>query len=65
MLHSRPVQKNVTSATNLDIERILEEDAVSDDEKMKMYSTALTRYLSATKNNGEMVVDVKACQTLA
>ena len=41
----------MTSATNLDIEHILEDDSVSDDEKMKMYSTALTRYFSATKNN--------------
>ena len=49
--HSRPVERKVTSATNLDLERILEDDSVSDDQKMKMYSTALTRYLSATKNN--------------
>ena len=41
----------MTSATNLDLERILEDDSVSDDQKMKMYLTALTRYLSATKNN--------------
>ena len=41
----------MTSATNLDIERILEDDSVSDDQKMKLYSTVLTRYLSATKNN--------------
>ena len=33
--HSRPVQRKVTSATNLDIERILEDDSVSDDEKME------------------------------
>ena len=44
----------MTAAINLDIKRILEDDIVSDDQKMKMYSTALTRYLSATKNN-EMV----------
>ena len=50
-LHSRPVQRKVTPATNLDIERIFEDDSVSDDEMMKMYSTALTRYLSATNNN--------------
>ena len=49
--HSRSVKKRVTSATNLDIECILEDDSVSEDEKMIMYSTALTRYLSATKNN--------------
>ena len=41
----------MTSATNLDIKRILQDDPVSDDEKMKKYSTALTRYLSATKNS--------------
>ena len=40
----------MTSSTNLDIERILEDDSVSDDKKMQMYSTALTRHLSATKN---------------
>ena len=49
--HSRLVQRKVTSATNLDIERILEDDSMSDDQKMKKYSTALTRYLSAIKNN--------------
>ena len=38
--HFRPVQRKVTCATNLDIERILEDDYVSDDQKMKMYSTA-------------------------
>ena len=41
----------MTSATNLDIERILREDSVSDDEKMKIYLTAFTRYLIATKNH--------------
>ena len=45
------MESKVTSATNLDIERILEDDSVSDDEKITMYSTALTRYLSAPKNN--------------
>ena len=49
--HSRPVERKVTSATNLDIKHILEDDSVSDNQKMKMYSTALTRYLGATKNN--------------
>ena len=48
--HSRPVKK-LSSATNIDIERILGDNSVSDDEKMKMYSTALTRFLSVTKNN--------------
>ena len=41
--HSRSFQRKVTSAINLDIERILEDDSVSDDQKMKMYTTALTR----------------------
>ena len=50
-MHFRPVQKKVTSATNLDIERIFEYDSVSDNQKMKMYSTTLTRYLSAKKKN--------------
>ena len=49
--YSRPVVKKVTSVTNLDIERIFEDDSVSEDQKMNMYSSALTRYLSATKNN--------------
>ena len=47
--HSRPIERKVTSATNLNIERILEDDSVSDDQKMKMYSTALTRYLSGRR----------------
>ena len=51
MLPSRRVQRKVTSVTNLDIERIIEDDSVCDEEKMKMYSTPLTRYFSATKNN--------------
>ena len=34
--HSRPVERKVTSATNLDIERILEDDSVSDEQKMEM-----------------------------
>ena len=48
---SEDKKRKVTSATNLDIERILEDDSVSDDQKMKMYSTALTKHLNATKNN--------------
>ena len=51
MKHSRAVERKVTSATNLDIERILQYDNVSYDEKIKMYLTASTRYLSATKNS--------------
>ena len=35
----------MTSATNLYIERILEDDSVSDDQMMKMCLTTLTRYL--------------------
>ena len=34
--HSRPVERKGISATNLDIECILEVDSVSDDQKMKM-----------------------------
>ena len=45
------MQNKLTSATNLDIERILVDDSVSDNVQMKMYSTALTRYFSATKHN--------------
>ena len=57
--HSRPVQMKVTLATNLDIERILEDDSVSDDEKTKIYSTALTRYLIATQNNVLVCTDFR------
>ena len=49
--HFRRVERKVTSATNIHIERILEDDSVSEVQKMKMYSTALTRYFSATKND--------------
>ena len=48
---SHPVEKKMTSTTNLDVERILEDDSESDDEKMKFYSTALTRYSCTAKNN--------------
>ena len=47
--HSRPAEKKVTSASNLEIESILNDSTISDDEKIKMYSTALKRYLSAAK----------------
>ena len=49
--HTCSVEKKVPSSINLDIERILEGVSVNDDEKMKMYSSALTRCLSATKIN--------------
>ena len=39
------------SANNFDIDRILQDVSGSDDEKTKMYSTALTWYLSVTKNS--------------
>ena len=48
--HSRPAEKKVTSASNLKIESILCGNTISDDQKMKMYSTALNRYLSAAKS---------------
>ena len=47
--HSRSIEKKVTSATNLEIESILSDNTISDDQKMKMYSMALNRYLSAAK----------------
>ena len=40
----------MTSASNLEIESILTDNTISDDQKMKMYSTALKRYLSADKS---------------
>ena len=48
--HSRSVEKKVTSASNSEIESILNDNTISDDQKMKMYSTALNRYLSAAKS---------------
>ena len=48
--HSRSVEKKVTSASNLEIESILSDNTISDDQKMKMYSMALNRYLSAAKS---------------
>ena len=35
--------KAVTSASNLEIESILSDNTISDDHKLKMYSTALNR----------------------
>ena len=48
--HSRPAEKKVTSASNLEIESILSDSTISYDQKMKMYSAALNRYLSAVKS---------------
>ena len=48
--HSRSVEKKVTSVSNLEIESILSDNTIIDDQKMKMYSTALNRYLSAAKS---------------
>ena len=47
---SRQTEKKVTSASNLEIESILSDSTISDDQKMKMYSAALNRYLSAAKS---------------
>ena len=44
--HSKSVEKKVTSASNLEIESILSDNTISDDQKMKMYSMALNRYLN-------------------
>ena len=44
--HSNPVQKQMTSASNLEFESILSDNTISDDQKMKMYSTVLNQYLS-------------------
>ena len=41
----------MTPATISDIERILRDDYVNDDETITVNSTALTRYMSVTKNN--------------
>ena len=48
--HSRSVEKKVTSASNLEIESILSDNMISDVQKIKMYSTALNRYLSVAKS---------------
>ena len=47
--HSRPAEKKVTSASNLEIESILSDNTISDDQKIKMYSTEWNRYLSTAK----------------
>ena len=48
--HVNPSEKKVTSASNLDCESILSDNTISDDQKMKMYSTVLNKYLSAVKS---------------
>ena len=48
--HSRSAETKVTSASNLKIESILSDNTITDDQKMKMYSTALNRYLNAAKS---------------
>ena len=48
--HSRPAEKKVTSASNLEIESGLSVKTISDDQKMKKYYAALNRYLSAAKS---------------
>ena len=48
--HSRPAEKKVISASNLEIESILSDSTISDDQKIKMYSAALNRYLSSAKS---------------
>ena len=47
---SRSAEKKVTSVSSLEIESILSDNTISDDQKIKMYSTALNRYLSAAKS---------------
>ena len=48
--HSGSAEKKVTLASNLEIESILSDNTTSDDQKMRMYSAALNRYLSAAKS---------------
>ena len=48
--HSRSAEKKVALASNLEIESILSDNTITHDQKMKMYSAALNRYLSATKS---------------
>ena len=48
--HSHPAERKVTSSSNLQIESILSDNTISDDKKMKIYSTALNGYLSAAKS---------------
>ena len=46
--HSRPAEKKLTSVSNLEIEGIFSDNMISYNQKMKMYSTSLNRYLSAS-----------------
>ena len=46
--HCHSVEKKLTSVSNLEIEGIFSDNMTSYDQKMKMYSTALNRYLSAS-----------------
>ena len=39
--NSRPAEKKVTSASNLEIESILSDNTISDDQRMKVYYTTL------------------------
>ena len=39
--YSKSAEKKVTSASNLEIESIFSDNTISDDQKIKMYSTAL------------------------
>ena len=48
--HSRPAEMKVSSASYLEIERIWSDNTISDYQKLKMYSAAWNRYLSATKS---------------
>ena len=61
--HSRSAEKKVTSVSNLEIESILSDNTISDDQKMKMYSTAFSRYMSAAKCL-EMRLNVSKCPDL-
>ena len=47
---ARPAEKKVTSASNLEIERVLNDNTISDDQKLKIYSAALNWYLIAAKS---------------
>ena len=52
--HSSSAEKKITLASNLEIEIILSDKTISDNQKMKIYSTSLNRYLSAA-NSLEML----------
>ena len=48
--HSTSVEKNVASASNLEIESILSDNTITDDQNMKMYSTSWNGYMGAAKS---------------